>query len=307
MTIDLHSKFQGAMIGSALGDAIGELAFRLPDRDQLLAEIERAEKLTYTDDTVMAIAIAESLIEMGDIDAQHLGDVFYEYYLKEPWRGYGAGPPQVFEMVEEEDISYIDAARRLYEGKGSMGNGAAMRIAPLALYYYHSERLYEKAKLSAQVTHAHAVGIDGAVIQAQAIAHTVTLNYHRPFSPRIFVESLVRIAKTKEIRDKLARIPELIEQDAAIDEAAQQLGTGPAVHESMPFALYSFLRHPHTFVETILCSILHGGDRDTMGAMAGAVCGAYLGIEAIPVEWRHKLESSQHIETLARELAARAG
>jgi poly(ADP-ribose) glycohydrolase ARH3 len=306
MTIDIHSKFQGAMLGSALGDAIGELAFRFTERDQLLAEVEVSEKLIYTDDTAMAIALAESLVEEGDVDEQQLGDTFYQHYLKEPWRGYGAGPPQIFDMVEEEDISYVEAARRLYDGKGSMGNGAAMRITPLGLYYYNSDQLYEKAKASAQITHTHPIGIDGAAVQAKAIAITVGLNYQRPFSPRTFAESLAAFGRTTEFKDKLAFIPELIASDISADEAAARLGRGVAAHESMPFALYSFLRYPHTFVETILCAILTGGDRDTMGAMAGAVCGGYLGIEAIPVEWRRKLENNQHIETLARELAARA-
>lgn len=306
MTIDIHSKFQGAMLGSAIGDAIGELAFRFPERDQLLAEIEAAGKLVYTDDTAMAIALAESLVETGDIEERQLGDTFYQHYLKEPWRGYGEGPPQVFETVEEEDIGYSEAARRLYDGKGSMGNGAAMRIAPLGLYYYNSDELYEMAKASAQVTHTHPIGIDGAAVQAKAIAQTISLNYQRPFSPQTFVESLVAFARTTEFKDRLALIPELIAADISADEAVSRLGSGIAAHESMPFALYSFLRHPHTFLEAVLCSTLHGGDRDTMGAMAGAVCGGYLGVEAIPSEWRQKLENNQHIETLAREIAARA-
>lgn len=306
MTIDIHSKFQGAMLGSALGDAIGELAFRFPDREQLLAQVEDSDQLVYTDDTAMAIALAESLIEIGDIEEQPLGDTFYQYYLKEPWRGYGAGPPQVFEIVEEEDISYSEAARRLFDGKGSKGNGAAMRIAPLGILYHNSEQLYEKAMASARVTHTHPLGIDGAAVQAKAIAQTVDLNYQRPFSPQTFVESLITFARTTELKDKLAMIPELLSTDSSAAEAIESLGKDITAHESIPFAHYSFLRHPHTFVETILCSVLNGGDRDTLGAMAGALSGGYLGVEAIPSEWRQKLENNQHIETLARELAARA-
>jgi poly(ADP-ribose) glycohydrolase ARH3 len=54
-----------------------------------------------------------------------------------------------------------------------------------------------------------------------------------------------------------------------------------------------------------LCAVLNGGDRDTLGTMAGAVAGALLGSEALPQAWLAKLENRQHIETLARELAAR--
>jgi poly(ADP-ribose) glycohydrolase ARH3 len=75
------------------------------------------------------------------------------------------------------------------------------------------------------------------------------------------------------------------------------------MHESMPFAVYAFLRHPQSFEECLFCAILNGGDRDTLGAMACAASGAYLGIEAIPPTWREKIENRKHIEELASQLA----
>jgi len=76
-----------------------------------------------------------------------------------------------------------------------------------------------------------------------------------------------------------------------------------AVHESLPFALYSFLRHPKSFADCLFCAILHGGDRDTLGAMACAVSGAYVGIDSIPQSWRQKLENRSYIEDLALRLS----
>ena len=70
----------------------------------------------------------------------------------------------------------------------------------------------------------------------------------------------------------------------------------------MPFALFSFLRHPKSFEDCLFCAILHGGDRDTLGAMACAVCGAYLGIEAVPHYWKAKLENRSYFEDLALSL-----
>jgi poly(ADP-ribose) glycohydrolase ARH3 len=75
-----------------------------------------------------------------------------------------------------------------------------------------------------------------------------------------------------------------------------------AVDESMPFALYSFLCFPESFEACLFCAILNGGDRDTLGAMAGALSGAYLGVEAIPNIWRRKLENRERIERLASSL-----
>ena len=68
-------------------------------------------------------------------------------------------------------------------------------------------------------------------------------------------------------------------------------------------ALYAFLRHPQSFQDCLFCAILNGGDRDTLGAMACAVSGAYLGIDAIPQDRRSKLENGKQIEDLAIQLA----
>ena len=68
--------------------------------------------------------------------------------------------------------------------------------------------------------------------------------------------------------------------------------------ESLPFAVYSFLRLPSSFEDCPYCAIMHGGDRDTLGAMAGAISEAYLGFEAIPLLWHNKLENREMIQGL---------
>lgn len=114
-------------------------------------------------------------------------------------------------------------------------------------------------------------------------------------------------ARTPDIRDKMMRVRELLAQNTTPHDAANHLGRGVAVHESMPFAIYAFLRHPHSYEQCLLCAVLNGGDRDTLGSMACAISGAYLGIEAIPQVWLNKLENRQHIEDLALRLAEISG
>ena len=80
----LQDKFLGGMVGTGLGDAIGEIAFHFRNRAELQARIVQAEQLHYTDDTAMAIGLAESLIQVGGLDEQHLGDTFHDHYLREP-------------------------------------------------------------------------------------------------------------------------------------------------------------------------------------------------------------------------------
>ncbi|MGD2206059.1 MAG: ADP-ribosylglycohydrolase family protein, partial [Anaerolineae bacterium] len=146
---ELTSKFLGGMIGSALGDAIGEMAFRRPSQAGLRAWIGQAERLVYTDDTAMALGLAESLAEVGGVDPQRLGDTFRANFVQEPWRGYASGPPTVFALVERQGMTYVEAARSLFGGEGSFGNGATMRIAPLGLFFHGAPDLYEQARASA--------------------------------------------------------------------------------------------------------------------------------------------------------------
>jgi poly(ADP-ribose) glycohydrolase ARH3 len=296
-------KFLGGMVGSALGDAIGEIAFRRPAKAELRAEIVRRDVLVYTDDTAMAIGLAESIAQVGGLDPQHLGDTFRANFQREPWRGYASGPPTVFSLVERRGMSYTEAARTLYGGQGSFGNGAAMRIAPVGLFFHDAPDLGEQARLSATVTHAHPIGVDGAIVQAWAVAQAVRLDPREPFPVEDFSQALLDVAQTPEMRTKMALVRILVAEHAPPPDAARRLGRSVAVHESLPFAIYAFLRHPSSFEECLLCAVLNGGDRDTLGAMACAVSGAYLGVEGIPQAWRDKLEHREHIERLATRLA----
>ena len=300
---DLSSKFQGSMIGSALGDAVGEMAFQYPEERALQSAMDRTAVWRYTDDTAMAIGLAESLEEKGTLDPQHLGEVFRRNFLREPWRGYASGPPTIFSMVERQGISYTEAAQRLFGGQGSLGNGAAMRIAPLGLFFYNDTDLYRHAGTSARVTHAHPVGMDGAAVQALAVAMAVRLDPLDPFPLEKVGNALAGFSRTPEIRGKMELVLRLVSEEASPREAARRIGRSVAVHESMPFAVYAFLSNPHSFEECLFCAIMNGGDRDTLGAMAGAISGAFLGIGAIPTVWRERLENRSHLAGLASGLA----
>lgn len=302
----LKAKFIGCMLGNALGDAIGELAFRIPGKTRLRNEIGQVETLRYTDDTAMALGVAESLAELGRIDSENLGRTFHRNYIKEPWRGYASGPPTIFSLVKMTGISYKDAAARLFHGMGSFGNGAAMRAAPVGLFYHRASELYEHAVASAEVTHAHPIARDGAAVQAFAVARATELKPGETFPLEAFADALHRFARTPEIRKKMLLVRDLAMDDAPVEEAARVLGQSVAMHESMPFALFAFLKRPHSFEECLFCAVLNGGDRDTLGAMACSVSGAYLGANALPPEWTRKLENRDLLERLALTLLKRS-
>ncbi|MEJ2725963.1 MAG: ADP-ribosylglycohydrolase family protein [Deltaproteobacteria bacterium] len=291
------------MLGSALGDAIGELAFRYPRLDLLETAVEHRVELRYTDDTAMAIGLAESILENRGIDTQHLGDTFRADYEREPWRGYAGGPPTVFSRARQEGIPYVQASKDLFGGNGSFGNGAAMRIAPLGLFFHRSQDLYAQAAASARVTHAHPAGMDGAAVQAFAVAEAAKLDPEEAIRADVLAQKLTEFARTPEIRQKMALVKNLIAEKASPEAAAEKIGRTVAVHQSMPFAIYSFLTHPHSFRRCLFCAVLNGGDRDTLGAMAGALSGSYLGLRAIPEAWREKLENREYIAQLASLLS----
>jgi poly(ADP-ribose) glycohydrolase ARH3 len=296
------SRFSGCLLGSALGDAIGELAFHNTNIERLSYKLELVKELIYTDDTAMAIGIAESLLEKGHLDPEHLGETFQKNFHHEPWRGYASGPPTIFAAVTQTGTTYVEAAKSLFGGRGSFGNGAAMRVAPVGLIYHDSLDLYEKVRLSASVTHAHPLGIDGSAIQAKAVAQAVDLEPKNEFSPDEFLNGLLDFTRTPEMKRKLLLVQRLIAENVSPVWAAQQIGRSVSAHESVPFSIYSFLLSPRSYESCLYCSILNGGDRDTLGAMAGAISGAYLGMEALPLNWLQKLENRTVIQELALKL-----
>jgi len=302
MQESLRSKFLGCLIGSALGDAIGELAFRFRSKSRLEAEVQNSELLRYTDDTAMAIGVAQCLEEMKAIDPERLGQIFHENFKEEPWRGYASGPPSIFARVESDGVKYSEAASGLFGGTGSFGNGSAMRVAPVGLFFYDSVELYESARRSALPTHTHALAVDGAAVQAKAVALAVRFSPMKSFSSELYLEEIEAFARTPEFKSKMRLVRKLLSSPASEAEAATTLGKSVAVHESLPFAIYCFAKNPESFEKCLHCAILNGGDRDTLGAMAGAIAGAYLGVDSIPKQWLEKLEGRKLLESLAESL-----
>jgi poly(ADP-ribose) glycohydrolase ARH3 len=298
-----EDKFLGCMLGSALGDAIGEIAFRMPKEPELRAYIQRTDNLQYTDDTAMALGIAEAILAgQGEISQSRLGDIFRTSYDREPWRGYGPGPPRIFRMVEEEGIAYTEAARRLFGGEGSMGNGAAMRIAPVGIFYAGTGRTYDMAERTAAVTHRHPVGRDGAGVLARAVTRAALASPGEELAAHDWIADLGREAETKEFREAMDELGAVLQSGAGRHEAARRLGTDVLIHRSVPYAIWSFLAAPISFEECLMNAIMVRGDRDTIGTMACALSGAYLGVGAVPQQWKQRLENRARIRNLAREL-----
>ena len=298
----LRSKFLGTLIGTGVGDSLG-VPFE-GWREVRLEEIEQAaatrKVLTYTDDTHMMIGIAESLIGMRGFDGEDMEQAFIRNYELEPFRGYGPGPPYIFRLVRGGE-AWHQAAQKLYHG-GSYGNGSAMRIAPIGVFYHDNlPLLREVAHESSQITHAHNLGREGAALQAYAIALATSLESPSALDPSDFLAKLRSFAQQEVYKQKLDSMKELLANPDK-SKVVAELGNGIEAFNSVPTAIYSFLTAPDFFAQAVLSAISLGGDTDTIGAMTGAISGAYLGIESIPVTWRGKLENRAYIEELAERL-----
>ncbi len=177
-----------------------------------------------------------------------------------------------------------------------------MRAAPIGvLYHDNPAEIRQVAYQSSQITHAHPLGKEGASLQAYAVAMATALDPSEIFGSADFLAELTAFTQARVYQEKLNSVGQLL---LAPDEARviAELGHGIEAFNSVPTAIYSFLAHPHSFTRAVLYSISLGGDTDTIGAMTGAISGAYLGVDSIPAEWRAKLENSRYITDLAQGL-----
>jgi len=287
----------GALLGTFVGDALGMpfeglLHTLIPEHVEMVEA--RRGRGTYTDDTQMMIALAESLISQGRVDAEHLAQAFLDAFDAD--RGYGSGTRRVFGLWRS-GVPVADAAGRVFDSRGSRGNGAAMRIAPIAVRFRDDpERLVVEAAASARVTHRHAVGVDGAVVQAAAIGAALR--------GEDILETARSAAGTAELACALDAVGRLLNRERTPAEVSARLGSSADACESVAAALYSAVAND-CFEAAVPFAVRLGGDTDTVAAMAGAVTGAREGRRAIPARWLEALEDSHRGRTHVHSLAAR--
>jgi poly(ADP-ribose) glycohydrolase ARH3 len=285
---NLLDRFRGCLLGLAAGDALGgkfeaqsadAIRARFPNVEALIGYPQ--EEIWYTDDTQMAIGVAETLVAHGVIVEERLCEAFVANYV--PSRGYGRGARAVLDAMED-GRDYRAVAEQYFPG-GSFGNGAAMRVAPVGLFFRgDSDQLWEQARLSALPTHRHPLGIEGAQLLALAVA---LCSVTEAFDRAAFFSELLTACRSDEYRGR-------VERAAQVRSPEELAGLGNRIEalESVPTAIASFALTPDSFEETIANVIFLGGDTDTLAAMAGALSGAYLGAGRLPQRLIGLLESS---------------
>lgn len=226
----------------------------------------------------------------------------------------------VFEALKE--TNYADPygpAKRQFNGLGSYGNGAAMRSAGLALYsdrfHLTDEQAKDLTEKCSRLTHSHRHGVNGAVLMVFALRKALKLKGHI-MNEDAFLDYLIDSMQQIEGKEadqiytkKLRHVKQIIERmhvsgkDITCKEIVRLLGNDVTAQNSVPLAIYSFLRGAsktrdtfelsNEFVRTLHWAISCGGDTDTIGSMACSLSGAYLGLEKIPESLFRRCEDYQ--------------
>ncbi|MFI0982400.1 ADP-ribosylglycohydrolase family protein [Streptomyces sp. NPDC021093] len=279
----------------ALGDAFGERwfpRFRLREGlvpDHAYADV-RARRVPagplwpWTDDTAMALALHRVLTEHGRVDQDRLAARFALAFDADQGRGYGHGMHVLLPELLARPADWRTLAPALFEGGGSLGNGAAMRVAPLGAWFsYDLELAAEQAELAAAVTHSHPQGVAGAVAVAVAAALSVRGELSLPV--------VADRTPSGAVRDGLLTAAEL-PFTTPPRNAADLLGSGRRIRadDTVPFAVWTAARHPADLEDALWATAEGFGDVDTTCAITGGIVGARVGVDGMPGEWLERRE-----------------
>jgi ADP-ribosylglycohydrolase len=286
MTVDRLDRARAALQGLALGDALGSQFFVPANRTAFERQDLPPSPWGWTDDAEMACSIYLVLVRHGCVDQNALAASFAEHHDFD--RGYGPSTNRMLRLVREGG-DWRRLAVEPFDGQGSWGNGAAMRVAPLGAWYADDvAEAARQAELSAVVTHAHPEGVAGAVVVAVAAAVACSAG---PLSPGEFLDRVLEYAPAGLVRDGVTAARQLLTISAPATAAAV-LGNGRqvAAHDTVPFALWAAARHLDDFEKTFWTTASAGGDIDTTCAIACGVVAARVGSKALPNAWLRACE-----------------
>lgn len=304
-------QYIGCLVGLAVGDALG-----YPVEGMSLRQIH--EKYgpaglgdfvsrhghppgSYSDDTQLTLAVAHALLEAGERPADELmeamGRAFVTWY-------------QSPEMARGPGLSTMAACANLARGVAwsesglpdAKGCGAPMRVAPIALRYYgEPERMQQVAEQSARITHAHPTAVAATVANVYAVAHVLERK-----KPGELLDVLLGVAAplSAEMEEALLKVKAC--HGAEPEVAFAELGETGSSEHVLASALFCFLRSPEDYRATVLAGVNCTGDSDSIGAMAGALSGAYNGVGVIPERWARRVENRAELEKVAQALFSQA-
>lgn len=293
MTITLADRYRGSLLGLACGDAVGTTVEFMPRgtfkpvTHMLGGGPFQLKPGQWTDDTSMALCLAESLLRKNGFDA---ADQMTRYLNWWKW-GYLSSTGECFDigMTVREALSNFQERGDPFAGSTdpySAGNGSMMRLAPLVLFYFPDpQRVDDYAAQSSRTTHGAQEAIECCVVLARAISKALSgaskeqvLNVE---CAGLHAPNVMAIAQGK-YREK---------------NREQIIGSGYAV-ASLEAAFWCVL-HTDNFADAVLVAANLGDDADTTAAIVGQLAGAHYGVQGIALEWLDKLWMRDDIQEMA--------
>ncbi len=288
---DPQSRARLSLEGLSLGDGFGECFFD----SSMAASLENRDlpegPWFYTDDTMMAWSIVDVLVEQSTVDQDRLAQLFASRFRKQPNRGYGAAAVGLLERIAS-GFGWQSESLRLFDGEGSMGNGGAMRAAPIGAFFADDlERVVVEARSSAAVTHAHPEGLAGAIAVAVAAAMAWRTRDDSINATGDILRKAYDLTPDGLTRDGLGQALE-VGPAAIAPDVAVALGSGQKLlaSDTVPFAIWCASRYLHNFEDALWNTASGLGDVDTTCAMVGGIVAMSVGPEGLPTEWLRRRE-----------------
>ena len=298
---DAEGRFRGALLGLAVGDAVGTtLEFRPPDSFDPLDDMVGGGPFQlnpgeWTDDTSMALCLADSLLVCRGFNAADQMDRYCRWYRE----GYLSSTGNCFDIGNT-----ISEALRRYARTGdpfagstdpqSAGNGSLMRLAPIPMAYAgNPEDAIDHAALMSRTTHGAAEAVDACRYFCGLMVGALTgASKDELLAPRFHP-----VLGGWPDGSLVPGIEKVVAGSFAHREPPAIRGTGYVV-QSLEAALWAFAS-TEDFRSGVLAAVNLGDDADTTGAIVGQLAGAYYGESGIPAVWRDKLAMRGTIEGMA--------
>ena len=290
-------KFKGCLLGLAIGDALGcTLEFKKPGTFEPITTIvgggvHKLKAGQWTDDTSLALCLAQSLIDCKGFDAKDQ----MQKYCKWDEEGYMSSTGECFDIGNTtlKALNKYRATGEPYSGMtedSSAGNGSIMRLAPIPMYYSNNpEEALKYATLSSKTTHANIMCVDACRYMAGIIVGLLNGE-----NKETALSTLYSPVKNYFEEEPLCdAIKDVANGSFKTKQPPEIIGAGFVV-KSLEAALWAF----HTtdnFKDGALKAVNLGNDADTTGAVYGQIAGALYGFENIPKEWFNIIYNKERI------------
>jgi ADP-ribosyl-[dinitrogen reductase] hydrolase len=301
---DSLSRYRGCLLGLAAGDAVGTtLEFQRPGTFEPIIDLVGGGPFglkpgEWTDDTSMALCLAESLVEKEGFDPVDQLERYTRWYR----HGHLSSTGTCFDIgnTVRQALLKFEKTKEPYCGSTdprSAGNGSIMRLAPVPLFYAGNPKLaLEKSGESSRTTHGAVTCIDACRYMAGLIVGAVT----GASKDELLSERYCPVEQYWSGHPLVKEIDEIAAGSFKTQKPPAIKGSGYVV-KSLEAALWAFSK-TNSFKEGCLLAVNLGDDADTTGAVYGQIAGAYYGEDGIPQDWREKLAGRSLIESLAERL-----